>query len=144
MREIKFRAFDKNFTENESAMFYQVSSRTFHMRGDKDLKSCGGERPQGCLSHMITTKMIVMQYTLLNDIYNNEIYEDDILESEAGNIYLVDFRDSSYVIVHTPSCRAEAEGECEKDVLNKFCINLLKLARIGNLHENKNLLKDNK
>ena len=54
----------------------------------------------------------------------------DIAESECSNLLIV-FRDNSFVLVHEPTCRAEAEGECKTDILNKKCIEVYNLKVTG-------------
>ena len=80
-----------------------------------------------------------MQYTGLKDKNSIEIYEGDIVESKHSTME-VTFRDGSFLIVHCPTCRAETEGECKTDILDKLCIDIYNLEIIGNIYENKELL----
>ncbi len=86
---------------------------------------------------------ILMQCTGLKDKNGViEIYQDDILENDS-NVFTVDFVDGSFRLVHSPTCKAEAEGECLWDYLSRDCIEFYKLVRTGNIHENKELLEGN-
>ena len=82
----------------------------------------------------------VGQFTGLKDKNGQDIYKDEFVESKHGDIFLVDFRKGSWVLIHKPSCGSEREGttECKWDYLYDAII--LQLEIIGNIHENPNLL----
>lgn len=85
-------------------------------------------------------KIIFLQYTGLKDKNGIEIYEGDVLGS--GTEYMeVAFRDGSFIVIHDPSCRAEFEGECKTDILDKECVDIYKFELVGNIYENKELLE---
>ena len=94
MREIKFRVWD-TFWET----MYPVQK--IHLENDKASAYCytdwGGE---SCLVEGVGS---IMQYTGVNDIGGEEIYERDILRDKFGEYYLVKLVDGEFV--------AEADGK---------------------------------
>lgn len=81
----------------------------------------------------------IRQYSSYKDIWDKEIYKGDILQCENDKIYLVDFRNGSWVIVHSPTCGSEREGECKTDYLYD-ALKILGLEVIGNEYQNHELL----
>jgi len=65
------------------------------------------------------------------------MYEGDTIENEYDDTFVIAFRKGSFVGVHEPSCRAEAEGECKTDYLVDL-LDAFKLEVIGNIHEEEN------
>ena len=94
MREIKFRVWD-TFWET----MYPVQK--IHLENNKASAYCytdwGGE---SCLVEGVGS---IMQYTGVNDIGGEEIYERDILRDKFGEYYLAKLVDGEFV--------AEADGE---------------------------------
>jgi uncharacterized phage protein (TIGR01671 family) len=118
MREIKFRAWDK---ENNKWVIDIGLSTTFIDNKDiVNLESRGFE---------------VMQFTGLKDKNGKEIYEGDIFKSKKGKIFEVIFQDGTY-----------AFGNSKKGyyLLGSFDIKKEELEVIGNIYKNKELLEENK
>jgi len=72
--------------------------------------------------------------TGLTDKNGKEIFGKDLLQSDNGDKFLVDFRNGSWVIVHEPTCGAEIDGECKTDLLFD-AIKVYKFEIIGNQYE---------
>jgi uncharacterized phage protein (TIGR01671 family) len=117
MREIKFRAWNERYKRVDECYIHIHLNRAYS-----------------------SDDLILMQYTGLKDKNGVEIYEGDVLESKCS-IFLVDFRDGSFLLINDPTCKAEAEGECKTDILNKSSIGIYNLEVIGNIYENSELLK---
>lgn len=150
MREIKFRAWDKKFTENESVMFYQTYPNSPHMEGNKELESCGWNKPQGSLTHILGTDMIIMQYTGLRDSNNVEIYDGDIVKFTNENDYIahndnepsylkgeVTYRDCNFAITNVPTKFGN-----ENDNYWLGSKRLVFIEVIGNIYENPEILEN--
>lgn len=123
MREIKFRAWD----EEEKKFWYftleDVLKRNMSYRGSWDEKILKGEK---------------QQYTNLKDENGKEIYEGDILriKSDDGTINLYVKYDTDmgeYLLVK--------EEEWEDSLYGCMCFNEVEV--VGNIYENKDLLKQN-
>ena len=120
MREIKFRAWYKED---------KVMSRRFTLEN----LQCG----QGVLDDF--NKMEIMQFTGLLDKNAKEIYEGDIIkhqdEGERFEVYWSDINVSFKII---PISDKDINQELE-DIT--FCENSKEFEVIGNIYENKDLLK---
>lgn len=123
MREIKFRAWDDK---------KKVMLDSFYMFDD--IFTSSGKLWYGIRDNLSS----LIQYTGLKDKNGVEIYEGDICQDKHDNIYLIDFRKGGFEAVHSPDCRAEAEGECKWDDLGSIYD---ELEIIGNIYENKEFLK---
>ncbi len=123
MREIKFRAWDKETKQ----MILMPLDTLF-----------GLARFFG----FIPINSVLMQYTG-RKIKGVEAYEWDIIENQYGKTYLIDFRYGSWVAVHEPLCRAEMEGECKWDYLYDF-IKTYDVEVVGNVYENPTLMEATK
>jgi hypothetical protein len=66
------------------------------------------------------------------------IFDKDTIEDVNGMRFMVDFRNGSWVLVHSPTCRSEAEGECKWDYLFDYCF---ELKIISTIHDNPELLE---
>ena len=121
MREIKFRAWDK---ENEKMM--KVSS--LHLENKEiSVKENG-------TFHLFRMQDL-MQYTGLKDKNGKEIYEGDIVvlnNIENDNMCIVRYEHSSYRL----------EGWSLREDLSNVEDRFLEV--VGNIYENKNLLEENK
>jgi len=124
MREIKFRAWDK---ENEKMM--KVSS--LHLENKEiSVKENGTFR--------LFRMQDLMQYTGLNDKNGKEIYEGDILFFRDENTkYVVVWQDAAFII-KSIEIRKYSEEMCWLDD-TEICCEI-----VGNIYENKNLLEENK
>lgn len=121
MREIKFRAWDK---ENEKMM--KVSS--LHLE-NKEISVKENET-----FHLFRMQDL-MQYTGLKDKNGKEIYEGDIVvlnNIENDNMCIVRYEHSSYRL----------EGWSLREDLSNVEDRFLEV--VGNIYENKNLLEENK
>jgi hypothetical protein len=125
MREIKFRAFDK---ENKR-MVYDITvcngdGGCFPVNGDWD-DIINPENEERC---------ILMQYTGLKDKNGKDIYDGDILKHRQG-VDAVRWRDDGWAL-----------GNWQPDGLSGFCSDTYDEDDefpeiIGNIYENKELLK---
>ena len=123
MREIKFRAWDKEFKMMSKPMeVFKNGQSFFFFQGI-------GTR---CPNH---ESSIIMQFTGLKDKNGVEIYHKDFIEDGYGNILLVDFWRGQWVLVHEPTCRAEIEGECKFDSLYDYSDTI---EVIGNIYDEAN------
>ena len=124
MREIKFRAWDK---ENEKMM--KVSSISLENK-EIAVKDFG-------TYHFFRIKDIeLMQYIGLKDKNDKEIYEGDIVilnDAEEENRCIVKYKYGSYILV---------DGDLREDLSNVESDKFLEV--VGNIYENKNLLEEQK
>ena len=123
-REIKCRAFVKNFGMQEIAGFQTIADKFVTLYYEK-----------GFHAGIPFEQIELMQYTGLKDKNGKEIYESDIVKAEAfsPNLYQIVFLDGSFV-AFTPfatvieiTCFYSSTG-CELEV-------------IGNIYENPELLE---
>lgn len=123
MREIKFRAWEKAANEYHYDVMYSSDC-------DQLIIFMSGEL--SCNLKCMTTKFIVEQYTGLKDINGKEIYEGDVVEgyNQKGEVWfsrglfnVYGFQNSSF---DYPTM-AFSEG--------------VDFQIIGNIHENKELIK---
>jgi uncharacterized phage protein (TIGR01671 family) len=124
MREIKFRAWEKNLKE-----IIPVHSIDFD---NKIINSLSAWR----FFHEIE----LMQYTGLKDRNGKEIYEGDILECHhktKGNVF---FHDDSFRL-SSDQCELNLEDIHSYDDLNQYLIEDNDLVVIGNIYENPELLE---
>ena len=126
MREIKFRAWDK---ENEKMM--KVSSISLENK-EIAVKDFG-------TYHFFRIKDIeLMQYIGLKDKNDKEIYEGDILFFRDENMkYIVVWQDAAFII-KSIEIRKYSEKMCWLDD-TEICCEI-----VGNIYENKNLLEEQK
>lgn len=83
----------------------------------------------------------VGQFTGLNDLEGKEIYFDDFLKYDKGDSnYLVDYRNGCTIAIHSPTSRAEEEGECKWDYLYDM-LSSGNIGLSGNRHDNPEQLK---
>ena len=91
-------------------------------------------------NYMHSKNKIFLEYTGLNDIEKNEIYEADLFEAPAGNIYLVAWNSQaakfSVVTVRTNGKMIGIPKISMQD--------LTKMKKIGNVFQNPELLQDSK
>jgi len=137
MREIKFRA----WREETQHMFHAVLEIDFVEEWVTIWGKIIGE------SYFWLQELVLLQYTGLKDRYGTEIYEGDILElcenypNEEGRVFQVVFKDGgfgdergNYIGQYLPEDIKNKQGERVR--LNEAC------EVIGNIYENKELLKD--
>jgi hypothetical protein len=110
MREIKFRAWDKE-------------NKVYIVPTEKN----GGNVLNAWIDSESDVS-IIEQFTGLHDRNGKEIYEND--EESRG---LIDFRDGAWKLIHNPECRSEIEGECRWDYLYDFKSEDLEV--IGTIHD---------
>lgn len=128
MREIKFRAWDKTDKEmvdyfhiqsnNGSVTVYEYSADAFE---DQRL-------PEDATDHI---DYILMQYTGLKDKNGKEIYEGDIVVTHGWQGAIEMSHTGAYVI---------AQGSF-KELLHDYVYNKWDIEVIGNIYEDKELLK---
>ena len=133
MREIKFRAWDK---ENEE--MYDVA-----MIDVETGEVAYTDHPTGYNADALLEQVELMQYTGLKDKNGKEIFEGDILRDTDSEIYYVDFiRGCFYLRTNYKSFPhlgwAEWLPMCEIDRL----ANPVDFEIIGNIYDNPELLKE--
>lgn len=132
MREIKFRAWNKNFKKMYKIGQITLEKGTWNYEPDN--------REYIGMSIPYQPSFVLMQYTGLKDKNGKEIYEGDIVEikgySNKGyntglvkEIYVVEFKDFCW------SCGT-------KSLLNLATINWASIEVIGNIYDNPELLKE--
>lgn len=140
MREIKFRAWDRELKEwtNYSISNIDGTLIDFYNKETGFWESDrGGEQFTLC------------QYTGLKDKNGKEIYEGDILISKASEnpkdhkMWLVSYQDGGFIIdyKHKPKDKRK-RSKCETEVLCEDNIWLYGMEVAGNVYENPKLLKE--
>ena len=125
MREIKFRAWDK---ENEKMM--KVSSLSLE---NKEI----AVRENGTYHFFRMQNLELMQYTGLKDKNDKEIYEGDILFFRDENMkYVVVWQDTAFM-TKSIEIRKYSEKMCWLDD-TEICCEI-----VGNIYENKKLSEEN-
>ncbi len=134
MREIKFRAWNKNLKKMYKIGQITLEKGTWNYEPDN--------REYIGMSIPYQPSFVLMQYTGLKDKNEKEIYEGDIIEikgySNKGyntglvkEIYVVEFKDFCW------SCGI-------KSLLNLATINWASIEVIGNIWEDSDLINDSK
>lgn len=140
MREIKFRAWDRELKEWTN---YSISNIDGNL-----VDFCNKEA--GCWETDKEGKRFVLsQYTGLKDNNDREIYEGDILISKASEnpkdhkMWLVSYQDGGFIIdyKHKPKDKRK-RSKCETEVLCEDNIWLYGVEVAGNIYENPKLLKE--
>jgi len=130
MREIKFRAWDKERKEMCIVTRLEFAIGGDAIRGQFGWYGGGWEEVEGAL--LKNRRYVLMQYTGLRDVNGREIYEGDIVEDGKGKRYEVRW------------CNSYAGFSFESD---EEAIPFLEipfpssLKVIGNIYENPELLK---
>lgn len=122
MREIKFRAWDKDRKSMQTSRMYAV-----HFNGFLDMSKGRNSWRQD--------DFILMQYTGLKDKKGREIYEGDILEAGEGDPLVVRFDELAAGF-------SLAKKGWMFDHFFKEAVDSKDCEVIGNIYENKNLLED--
>ena len=136
MREIKFRAFDK-----EHRIFMEIESLDMNFIYQNKKHIAVWRKPykfenSNAISHRAKVdKTILMQYTGLKDKNGIEIYEGDIFIKDYTP-HIIEFHNGRYV------------GTTGKGYDTRNCVDLDEdlayiITTIGNIYENKELLKEN-
>jgi len=125
MREIKFRAWDKEERK---------------MVSDFDIEATSGD-PVINESQSDPRDLIVMQYTGLLDKNGKEIYEGDIVKSTAFNASEVRFKHGAFIIgYHRGSSTAVRPMLLQNNAVDKAG----RLEIIGNIYQNPGLITKQK
>ncbi len=126
MREIKFRAWDERKKEYYRGAIAVSNDGVIRMLDDNEYEI------------WVDTNFIAEQYTGLKDMQGVEIYEGDLVEWE-GEIWEVVWFVHGYAL-------ADENGRCmlsdNFNVIVDGCI--LDIEVIGNIHENPELLREDK
>lgn len=118
MREIKFRAWDKLNKEMFNVEIMDFQERKVY---------------RDTVSYRKFEDIELMQYTVLKDMREKEIYEGDILfESFGEKYYKVVFENGSF--------RAELEGDFEEYSFDLIDVVAQGCEVLGNIYENPELL----
>ncbi|WP_455010842.1 YopX family protein [Mogibacterium timidum] len=137
MREIKFRAWDKEHKEWANYSITDNKLEFYAKRIDRWKLDQKGRR------------IVLSQYTGLKDKNDREIYEGDILISKASEnpkdhkMWLVSYQDGGFVIdyKHKPKDRRK-RSKCETEILCEDNIWLYGMEVKSNIYENPELLKE--
>jgi uncharacterized phage protein (TIGR01671 family) len=146
MREIKFRAWDK---DNKEMLYFD----TLSWDDEYDNLYFNGDL------HVPTYDLIFMQYTGLTDKNNKEIYEGDALKvnnpvhalipvetyigtytPKAGDIYIVKWLESGYTLMQTRNFKETASNLCGNIGNYSFWNGHRSLEIIGNIYENPDIV----
>jgi uncharacterized phage protein (TIGR01671 family) len=128
MREIKFRM----WSYEEKMVYRNLTDRNWYFTEKNDEFGCHTAylaMPEDRTNH-------IMQYTEVNDKNDIKIYESDILKIDEEKIGQVCFLDGSYYIDYIND---EYNENQELSRLDSCDIEV-----IGNIHENLNLMEENK
>ena len=130
MREIKFRAWDKErkiMTEVKEIFFDNEFARLEFWEGNVS-----------CYEHKYFDEVETIQYTGLKDKNGQEIYEGDILKDNKSRISKVIWHGSFAGFVY------EYVDKSNKVYSNPNNLHLcyMKMEVIGNVYENRNLLQE--
>jgi len=127
MREIKFRAWDKEANLWAGLDYLQFSNGKLYWTNNNE----------------IADKVILMQFTGLTDKNGKEIYEGDIFDC----IYKFDgcINHKLEVVWHNESAsfRLKNHGECHQPNVEKRVSNMERKEVIGNIYENPGLISRN-
>lgn len=128
MREIKFRAWDK-----DRKVMANVSNIDF-LTGQVQMNAGGmhSERVSG-------DKVILLQYTGLKDKYDIEIYEGDLLKAPDGYIGLIEYHPTRAQFVGRNAGMDFVDTEFDTLYTNYGKLNFSEV--IGNIYENPEVLE---
>ena len=150
MREIKFRAWDKDYKR----MFWNVQDaydclNVHHVEfpdDDDRHSSYVDSLSVACFGDMLGDEEYeIMQYTGLKDRNGKEIYEGDVVEADEGGITyekwkgLIDY-DRGCFVARWDIWQPEAKGFNDRMCLS--CAALKNSEVIGNIYENPELVKE--
>lgn len=130
MREIKFRAWDKN----RNSMAYQEKMRIYD--GNEQawditvFKSSGTIGTfQSCLDN--SKEVVLMQYTGLKDKNGKEIYEGDVVDMWNNGVHsVVEWYQSGYYLITRV-----------KEKVAEYMLHGKSVIVVGNIYENPELMK---
>ena len=85
----------------------------------------------------------VGQFTGLRDKNRREIFEDDLLQSPVGAMYIwqVKFEDGAYILEQINGLKKREKRGHVQDFCCEDVIELYQLVKIGNIHDNPELLR---
>ncbi len=139
MREIKFRAWDK-----ENKEMADVVEIVFDQYGGVDVRT---SRRMGINASALGNDSL-MQYTGLKDKNGKEIYEGDIIKWVTGECAVVEWSDGDAeflceIDIHKYQGCVGVGGFDEKPILNGFSSTMARHYEvIGNIYENPELLNN--
>ena len=130
MREIKFRIFNRNTNNIEEVKELSFFKNDFVVK-PRDIKTLE------MLEMVNSEECILLQYTGLKDKNGVEIYEGDVIHFNTNLV-----QDHNEVVFYDGSFRFKEYILGSDNAINgNFCERYCKV--IGNIHENKELLKCN-
>jgi uncharacterized phage protein (TIGR01671 family) len=128
-REIKFRVWDiPNERMIEEPYYFRKSSDSYNLeKSDMEYAETWNDEEDG-----VWRSCFVMQYIGIKDKNGREIWEGDIVKLEhwSPKVYQVGFNRGAFCFYKTPD-----------DTFYNDCKYLEKCEVIGNIHQDKNLLK---
>ena len=137
MRKIKFRIWNPK----EKIMYYQPFELDFikdgHIELNKWLKSDMYSTKIGCTGKkcMLGVSLVLMQYVGIKDKNKKEIYEGDIIQDNSKkNKYLAE------IVYQAEHMRFVVKGKTSF-ISMLMMANITKYKVVGNIYENKGLLK---
>ena len=133
MREIKFRAWDK---DNEEMIFQDGDIYSFRLDGDGLTVGCVGFQHVNEGGNYVERKIwevpeqVVMQFTGLQDKNGKDIFEGDLVRCGGDMVLGIGFEDGAFLARYDGG-----RAELYRDFDPKKC------EVIGNIYENQELLK---
>lgn len=97
--------------------------------------------PLGMITQVIPES--VGQFTGTSDIKGEELYEDDLLQSQVGDrhIWQIVFADGSFVLEQVGGDKKRGQKKHTQDFCCEDDIHLYQLVKIGNIYENPDFFK---
>lgn len=126
MRTLKLRAWDAK----DNKMYDPVDLNDF------ERSECFFQNLEDNANFMADEDCTLMQYTGLKDKQGNEIYEDDIVQNDEGEIAQVYYNQTSAQFM------CDLIGEGGKRIYDEFSIDDFCGMVIGNIYEDKELLEN--
>lgn len=141
MREIKFRAWDK-----DGSRMYEVAKLDFW--GDPDQASCdlAGLDEDGELVELFDIylgEVEIMQYTGMNDKKGKEIYEGDILRDKFGSVGVVQYKTTWGAYCFSAKLSPDEDGKLVRTWQSSPFFNSSdRYIVVGNIYENPELIQE--
>lgn len=132
MREIRFRAWDKNLKRMVEIVSLNFSEWSIRARLDDSEKEYEGYCERHSFHNEETDRFILLQFTGLKDKNGNEIFENDLIRDDAGYLWEVRFGSGEFYLL-------SKEKNIRPD--RRIFERLKYLEIIGNIYEHPELVK---